>query len=514
MEYAATKVIQALLIPTGVFAGMSLLANKVNSNTAEMVNLSRATGFAMNDMKAMGLVAKEMGFTFEHINSLAEEWNNKIAGEKAGFAENNMREGLAAMGMSIKDVIDLKPDEAFEKIMNAGRDMVKNGKFDEFASAADKIYGQEANRMLTAFAQKMHDSDRDFSAFLGNYKDFVSVTGSAQNGAVKFTNMWNKGIAMVEKQFANFFGEVGNILGYSEDQFDELLKSFGHGTKEIRQFLLKYVVKSFNDFIRIMMESKNWVVDNKDALIEMGERGYKALLSLMNIGINLVKTIMRLEPALSSVALALAKVIEGVTWLLDSELTSWLLTFAANWWLVTKAVAAYNVVTKAAAASTLLTSLTSTAGILPKLALGWTALKGSMAATAVAGAPIFLWAAALTGVVMGLKAVIDEFETVKALLTQPWWTSAMELYNGFTYDEDTAGQLTPEEQARNKQAKLNRDKAQRLREMGMSKEQIKQEISNDNSNSTQYITNNNQISDTQTAQEMTGLLLNPANIGG
>ena len=501
-EFAIGKVMQALLVPTGAFAGLAFLANKINSNTAEMVNLSKATGFAMNDMKALGLVAKEMGFTFEHINSLAEEWNNKIAGEKAGFAENNMREGLAAMGMSIKDVIDLEPDKAFEKIMNAGRDMVKNGKFDEFASAADKIYGQEANRMLTAFAQKMHDSDRDFSAFLNNYKDFVSVTSSAQNGAVTFTNMWNKGIAMVEKSFANFFGDLGSILGYSEGAFEDWLKTFGTGTKEIRKFMLKYAVKAFDDFIRILTESKNWIVDNQESIMLFAKLGYDALKSLLNIGINLVKALDPLGVVLGVVGIGLLKIVEAVTWLMGTQVGSWFVALAGSGWLVYKALAAIKtLVMFMGSAKVWIWIGTAITSMKAMAVAGWAAVAPWL----TAAAPFIAVGAAIAGVITLVAHLTGEMETLHALFTKQGWK---DILVGFSYDAEKEGALTPEEKERNRLMRINREKMQRLREAPQT--QPGSSVSTDNSSTVKYVTNHNNISDQQTAQDFTDVVLRPA----
>jgi hypothetical protein len=453
-----------------------------------------------------------MGFTFEHVSSLAEEWNNKIAGEKAGFAETNMREGLAAIGMSIKDVIDLKPEDAFAKIMNAGRDMVKNGKFDEFASAADKIYGQEANRMLTSFAQKMHDTDRDFTAFVGNYKQFVSVTGSAQNGAVQFTNMWNKGIAMIEKQFANFFGDVGTMLGYSEGAFDEWLQSFGVGTKKIREFLLNYTVKAFTEFIKVLTETKNWVVDNQEAIIDFGKVAYSALKSLLNIGINLVKALNPLAHIIGLVALAVLKLTEGITWLMGTELGGFLT--AVTLAFVTLAAAALKVQAALVLlkASAFWTQVAVAPSLIGKMVTALGFLKTALFGVTVAGAPILLWGAAFAGIALGVRAIYNEWETVKDLLmtfaTGGPFGVISKLYEWFGGGTDI--KMTKEQKIayeRSQERMSERDRLARLKQTGGSGGTS---TSTDNSNHTKYVTNHNTISDPQTAQELTDVVLRPA----
>ncbi|NRA42738.1 MAG: hypothetical protein HRU21_10605 [Pseudomonadales bacterium] len=490
LEFAASKVFQAIALPSALFTGMTFLASKINATTTEMAALSRATGFGMNEMKAMGLVAQELGFTFEHINSLAEEWNNKIAGEKSGFAETNMREGLSALGIQLQEVINLKPEEAFEKIMNAGRDMVKKGKFDEFASAADKIYGQEANRMLTAFAQKMADTDKDFDKFLNHYQRFTFVTEKAQKGAQKFTGIFNAGIAKMRTGLQNFFGEVGSEIGINEESWYDWIASVTSGLGDLRTFMKEKVIEAFYTFTDVVTRSVNWIKDNQAQIKHLGRVAYSALKSMLNIGINLIKAFTPLGSVVGTLGLAIIKLVEGVTSLMSTKLGSWIIALTASWLILKKAIISTKLVMAAISSPAAWIWIGKAAAMIKTVLLPAIAgMKAAFLAASVGLLPFAKFALILGGIGLGVRAVVKEFDTLKALLTQPWWKSAIEIYQGMTYDPTAEGALTEEDRARNKQGRLNREKADKLRSQGYSKEQIRTIMNNDSSTK-QYNINN------------------------
>jgi hypothetical protein len=263
-------------------------------------------------MRALGLAAKDLGFTFEHVKVLAEEWNNKISGEKSDFEENNLREGLVGIGIALEDVIKLKPEEAFERIMNAGREMVRNGKFAEFASAADKIYGQEAHVLLTALAQKMEETGQGFKEFVKGYAKFTTISKNAEKGAIAFTGAFNKVKEAISSVTMEFFGLVGERL---DPFFGTFLKSFEDIKGNIGSVfgdVVDIVSMGFMEGTRLITDFFTWLRDNPDEVRKGLENLISTLKDMFELGVGLGKIIAALVPIfipLVELALWFAKVL-------------------------------------------------------------------------------------------------------------------------------------------------------------------------------------------------------------
>lgn len=258
LKFVFKSVMKVIAAPILAGAGFLGLAVKVNQTTAEMVRLSEAVGMNVNDMNALALAAKDAGFTFEHVNSLIEEWNNKLAGEKGGFEEGQLREGLVSLGIALKDIIKLKPDQALEKIMNAGQKLAKEGRLDEFSSAVDKIYGQEANRLMTSWQKKLVEGKMTFVEMRDEYKKYVSISEKAQKGALLFTSIWNKALASVKSSFMEFFGEFGDRLKNLTKPFEGFIKSIGTGLKPLKEFFLDISSTAVEDLFNSLQQLARW----------------------------------------------------------------------------------------------------------------------------------------------------------------------------------------------------------------------------------------------------------------
>lgn len=314
LKFVVTSIIKVLSAPLLAGAGFLLLAARVNKTTSEMVRLSEATGMGVNDMNALALAAKDAGFTFEHVNSLIEEWNNKIAGEKSGFAEGQLREGLAGLGIALQDVIDLKPDKALEKIMNAGQKLAKEGRIDEFSSAVDKIYGQEANRLMTSWQKKLLQGKMTFSEMKKEFKEYVSLTERAQKGALFFTSIWNKSIAKMKNIFGGFFGDLGDRLRHMEKPFSDFIKAFDKNIGPLKDLFLDFAVKgiqfAFDKLIDLvewlqnpvnMLKIGMWITSAKNTIVGFGKAASYWLPRIGKVIGIVVDAILRLQQVIEKI---------------------------------------------------------------------------------------------------------------------------------------------------------------------------------------------------------------------
>lgn len=272
LKFAFNAVAKLVLIPAGTLAAVTTLGAKISSVITEQFNLSRAVGMNINDLRALGLAAKEFGFTFEHVNSIVEELNNKLGGERSGFQEGNLREGLAALNLEVETLLDLSPEASLEAIMEAGRELSKDSKnLNKVASAYDKIFGLEANRLLGGFNQKMLDNNQNWSDFVKHYKGFTKLTDKAVKGSLKFTSIWNKFWAAAGAASAKFFGGVGEKLGKLEDSLSNTFRDLFSSTGSVSEMLQDLIVKSLLYIIALLVEVRNWVEENEESIKDWGK---------------------------------------------------------------------------------------------------------------------------------------------------------------------------------------------------------------------------------------------------
>lgn len=262
-QFALGGIMKLLVIPTTVFAGFMTMASMVNKTTSEMIKLSEATGFLFNDMRAIEMEAKSLGFTFEHVSSLVEELNNKLGGEAGGFVELNLQEGLAGLNMEARKLQGMKPPEQLEAIMNAASLMNRDPKnLALVASALDKIFGQEANRMMGAMSMKMAGMNVQWKEFLDNNKKISSISDEALAGAVAFDGFMNSFKTAMDTLKRTFFGDLGSKIAPYFETLSPVLETITSDIMEALspEFMNKLtdgVITGIEMFLDVLQELKD-----------------------------------------------------------------------------------------------------------------------------------------------------------------------------------------------------------------------------------------------------------------
>lgn len=419
LQFAMSKIFQMVAVPTAFFGGFAFLGAKVTEVTTEMSSLSEAVRFNMNDLRGLGLAAEEMGFTFEHVGSLIEELNNKMGGEKTGEQELLLREAFKGLNLEFEKLNKMSPEKQFETIMDAGAKLAKDGKWQELATSYDKLFGQEANRMLSRFNQQMLENGMTFREFNDHFSGFVAISERAEEGAKTFSGLWKKGLATVRRGFETFFGRIGAKLSVFQKIFEGIFQNFGSGLGEMSTYFEDLFIDTVVKGIQILVDLKNWIIDNQEAIKKFGKDSVTALTFFFNLGIKLFQ---KLRPY---VIWALDKFNELSKTVGVDAVASFLLLVGAAAGLIV----AFTAVGKAIA---FLTSLFTTIfGVISKLYLiltnlpavmafvskSWVILTGVVKASAIAFAPMLGWAAILFGIAAGAKAVYEEFDEVKRIVS-------------------------------------------------------------------------------------------------
>ena len=289
LAFALGNVLKLIAIPTGSLAGFTFLAGKVNAMTTEMFLLSKATGFTFNEMRALELEAKSLGFTFEHVNSLAEELNNKFGGEAGGFLELNLQEGLSALNLEAEKLQGLDTPKQLEANLNAAAKLSKERKnLALVGSALDKIGGQEANRLWGAMALKMADMNLSYSELIEHNKRVSGVTDNAVNGARKFTAFFQTMTTAISTFSTEFFGRFGAkiapfldaLIPIFENLSETILGALG---PEFMDTIVDGVQIGFRQLIKVF----SWFRDKSEELSESAGSLVKVLSGMFDMGVKL-----------------------------------------------------------------------------------------------------------------------------------------------------------------------------------------------------------------------------------
>ena len=303
VKFAVGGIIKLLAVPAGVFTGFAFGTSKIAEMNAEFIKLAQAVGTDVNFMKAMSAEAKELGFSFEHVNSLIEELNNKMGGEAGGFEETNLREGLAAIGMEVANLEKLKPEEQIAAIMNAGQNLVKKGQLQKVASAFDKIFGQEANRLLTSMSLKMRDLGVNFEGLLGPQKRIVAMSEAAQEGSLAYAKFSKTFKASMGAVFGELTGQLGKRLKPffkgMEPLFLDLPKIIATRLGPSLDKLAVHFANAFGKGIELFTE----FLDNPDKLANMIDKITKALFAMWTVGKFLLDVIIKIAEFLTTPSL-------------------------------------------------------------------------------------------------------------------------------------------------------------------------------------------------------------------
>jgi hypothetical protein len=397
-EFALQKIVNLMILPAAMGTGFIFAGERINKMTTEMSLLAKASGFALNDLRGLGLEAKTLGFTFEHVSSLVEELNNKMGGEEGGFIENNLREGLKAINLEAEALQKLSPDKQFAQIMNAARTMGKEAKnLPIVASALDKIFGQEANRMLTGFVQKMNKGNMSYEEFLRNSQKYGKISKQAEEGAIKFTEAINGTLFSIATLSREFFGLFGNTFADTLDTASIMIGAVGTDFKDLGKFIMATMNLAFSEILWYFSKLKTWLKKNEGFISTSFEDAVKVSGDLFKSGMNIIKALTFMLPLLGKVILAATTLLVLFTEFAASDFGQVLLGFLGVAFALNKV------------------SLLVMA--LPAL-LGTAA--GAMTALWAAN-PFGLMAIAIGAVVLAVAQLTGEMDTLMSLFTSKGW---------------------------------------------------------------------------------------------
>lgn len=217
-----------LLAPLGAL-GFALV--KVSTDMQRIEAQAASVGISTEALLGYVGAVKALGFDADKVVDLVEEMNNKIGESKGLGATTPVKEALHMLKLDFREIAKLKPEEQFERIMNAAAGM----KDQQMASSAvDILMGGDANKIMGSLRAQAKEQNTTVEALLAKYRKMNLTTDEGRAGLKQFAEGWKKFAAIISSAFTELMGVVGNQLApmfenmstWILENFDEIKTAF------------------------------------------------------------------------------------------------------------------------------------------------------------------------------------------------------------------------------------------------------------------------------------------------
>ncbi|GFM34023.1 hypothetical protein [Desulfovibrio subterraneus] len=192
------------VITTGA-AAVGTAITMTNSMTAKQEGLAKSLGISGEYMRIWGGIASEAGLEADNVGDLIEEMSNKL-GESKGLAEiTPVTEALQILGLQFEELKDLKPEEQFNRIAEAAKNLDDHQKA---VSAADILMGGEGNK----FIGYLRTRKEGVNELLAQQKRLNLLTEEGTKGAFAYNTAMSRFTAVVGSAWQEVSGLVGGAL--------------------------------------------------------------------------------------------------------------------------------------------------------------------------------------------------------------------------------------------------------------------------------------------------------------
>ncbi|AUR86532.1 TMhelix containing protein [Vibrio phage 1.086.O._10N.222.51.F8] len=190
-------------------------AGAVNQMKLESDNMTRAMGLSIETAEAVTSAIKGIGLGSENVTDLAEEMINKL-GEVDPSALGAVTDSFAQMGLNLRDVINLNPQDQFNTITDA---LLKMEDATQAASAADQIFGGEGNKVIATLrlqGKSMEDITK-------NYQMMNFRTDQSRKGAEDMAKAQSTTAKIIGSLTQEVSGLIGKALTPMITKFNEFM---------------------------------------------------------------------------------------------------------------------------------------------------------------------------------------------------------------------------------------------------------------------------------------------------
>jgi F0F1-type ATP synthase membrane subunit b/b' len=234
--------------------GISTLAawgKEALDSAGAVVDLANKTGLSTETIQRFQFVAGQTGTSVENFTKAAFQLGLRLNG-----GENSVKAGVAALGLSYQQLMDLSPDEQFDKITGAlGNLTVEQGR----NTVAVDLFGKSAADILPAIAEGY-----------AKIASQAAVTKDEQIRALdEAGDAWDAFIARQKAAFAGFLGNqviaaqaISKLNPYQQDQLNDLAAT---DAGKITEFLTR-IAKGQQDVALSTKKSGASVRENAEAM--------------------------------------------------------------------------------------------------------------------------------------------------------------------------------------------------------------------------------------------------------
>ncbi|CAM0102910.1 hypothetical protein MYOV065v1_p0054 [Vibrio phage PS15B.2] len=244
---------KAALGIAGLTSALVVGAGAVNQMKLESDNMTRAMGLSIETAEAVTSAIKGIGLGSENVTDLAEEMINKL-GEVDPSKLGAVTDSFAQMGLNLRDVIKLNPEDQFNTITDA---LLKMEDATQAASAADQIFGGEGNKIISTLrlqGKSMEDITK-------NYQMMNFRTDQSRKGAEDMAKAQSKTAKIIGSLTQEVSGLIGKALAPMIDKFNEWMINNKELISQNLDKLFNSIGNSIGDVGQHMEALIGWIGD-------------------------------------------------------------------------------------------------------------------------------------------------------------------------------------------------------------------------------------------------------------
>lgn len=196
---------QSLSGSIGFLSDMGSKLNSVNAITANQMNLAKSLGVSAKGLETWEGLATSAGLSAGSVGNMMKEMNGKLG--KAIISGNSKPFGgaLDDLGLSLKDLESMSPEQKFKKITSALKEM---GDQDKAKSLAQQMFGGDASQ----FIGYLQNTKGSMEKLYAEQEKLSVLTKEGRQGSEKYVNAMTAVSTVLSSAKAEFCGLIGGAL--------------------------------------------------------------------------------------------------------------------------------------------------------------------------------------------------------------------------------------------------------------------------------------------------------------
>jgi hypothetical protein len=258
------KIAGVVTVAVGAIAALTVVTNR---QTAVSTKLARSFGVNIEQLENWGFLLSAIGINQNSVLKSAKKLNLNIGNAIGGIGESKaINDAVKSLGLNLKDLSKLAPEEQFEKVLNAAKNS-ENAQVG--VAAATALIGRNAQE-LVGFLRTQEGSMSEILALQGRMN---LQTEQGRQGAIDFIGAMDDSLAVFDSAKALFSGLVGGGLAPMLRMFTAWVAA----NRDLIQIQIKKWVRTFIDVLKFLLRALGFVFDKIKRIIDLLGGWNKAL---------------------------------------------------------------------------------------------------------------------------------------------------------------------------------------------------------------------------------------------